>query len=130
MLGDSKPPSQRIGFTLPALRPGPLVHENGGDLFIQPAGADVRLDDVIGSRFAVLARTPASIGPGPADWWREQMGAFVAAVGQLHPAHAKGVLSWLDNHDSEVVVVRPDRYVLWAGPDLADVTRKLATLPG
>jgi hypothetical protein len=58
------------------------------------------------------------------------MGAFVAAVGQLPPAPAKGVLSWLDNHDSEVVVVRPDRYVLWAGPDLADVTEKLATLLG
>jgi 3-(3-hydroxy-phenyl)propionate hydroxylase len=130
MLADSKPPSQRIAFTLPALRPGPLIHENGGDLFVQPSGADARLDDVIGSRFAVLARTPESIGPGPADWWRDRMGAFVAAVGQLPPAPAKGVLSWLDNHDSEVVVVRPDRYVLWAGPDLDTVTGKLATRLG
>ena len=130
MLSDTKPPSQRIAFTLPALRPGSLVRENGGDLFVQPTGADGRLDDVIGSRFAVLARTPAPIGPGPADWWRDRMGAFVAAVGQLPPAHAKGVLSWLDNHDSDVVVVRPDRYVLWAGPDLDDVTRKVAGLLG
>jgi len=128
MLGDSKPPSQRIAFTLPALNPGLLVHENGGDLFVQPSGADARLDDVIGSRFAVLARTPESIGPGAADWWRDQMGAFVAPVSQLHPAHAKGVLSWLDNHDGDVVVVRPDRYVLWAGLDLEDVTRKIAGL--
>jgi hypothetical protein len=58
------------------------------------------------------------------------MGAFVAAVGQLPPSHAKGVLSWLDNHDSDVVVVRPDRYVLWAGPDLDDVTGKIAGLLG
>jgi 3-(3-hydroxy-phenyl)propionate hydroxylase len=130
MLSDTRPPSQRIAFTLPALRPGSLVRENGGDLFVQPSGADVRLDDVIGSRFAVLARTPALIGPGPADWWRDQMGAFAATVGQLLPAHAKGVLSWLDNHDSDVVVVRPDRYVLWAGPDLDDVTRKIAGLLG
>jgi len=27
-------------------------------------------------------------------------------------------------------VVRPDRYVLWAGPDLGDVTRKTAALLG
>jgi 3-(3-hydroxy-phenyl)propionate hydroxylase len=126
MLADTRPPAQRIAFTLPALRPGSLVRENGGDLFVQPAGADGRLDDVIGSRFAVLARTPAPIGPGPADWWRDRMGAFVAAAGELSPAHAKGVLSWLDNHDSDVVVVRPDRYVLWAGPDLDDLTRKMA----
>jgi 3-(3-hydroxy-phenyl)propionate hydroxylase len=130
MLSDTRPPAQRIAFTLPALRPGSLVYENGGDLFVQPSGSDVRLDDVIGSRFAVLARTPALIGAGPADWWRDRMGAFVAAAGQLPPAHAKGVLSWLDNHDSEVVVVRPDRYVLWAGPDLGDVTRKTAALLG
>jgi 3-(3-hydroxy-phenyl)propionate hydroxylase len=133
MLTDSRPPSQRIAFTLPALRAGSLIHENGGDLFVQPSGPDGRLDDVIGSRFAVLARTPALIGqaligPGPADWWRDRMGAFTAAVGQLAPVHAKGVLAWLDSHDSDVVVVRPDRYVLWAGPDLDDLTPKIGGL--
>jgi 3-(3-hydroxy-phenyl)propionate hydroxylase len=130
MLSDTKSPAQRIAFTLPALRPGPFVRENGGDLFVQPAAAGVRLDDVIGSRFAVLARSSAATGPGPADWWRGRMGAFVAAAGQLPAAHAKGVLSWLDNHDSDVVVIRPDRYVLWAGTDLDDVTRKIAGLLG
>jgi 3-(3-hydroxy-phenyl)propionate hydroxylase len=128
MLSDSRPPSQRIAFTLPALRAGSLIHENGGDLFVQPAGPDGRLDDVIGSRFAVLARTPELIGPGPADWWRDRIGAFTAAVGELAPVHAKGVLAWLDSHDSDVVVVRPDRYVLWAGPDLDDLTPKIAGL--
>ena len=38
------------------------------------------------------------------------------------------MLAWLDSHDSDVVVVRPDRYVLWAGPDLDDLTRKIAGL--
>lgn len=130
MLADPRPPAQRIAFTLPALRAGPLVREHGGDLFVQPAGADVRLDDLIGPRFAVLARTRAPLGPGPADWWRGRLGAFVAAASELPPAHAKGVLSWLDHHDSDIVVVRPDRYVLWAGSDLDDVTRKIAGLLG
>lgn len=130
MLSDARPPSQRIGFTLPPLRPGSLVLENGGDLFVQPSGGEVRLDDAIGSRFAVLARTPALIGSGPARWWRDRMGAFVAAAGQLPPSHADAVLAWLNSHDSDVAVVRPDRYVLWAGADLDDVTRKVAGLLG
>jgi len=130
MLSDVRPPSQRIAFTLPALRPGSLVRENGGDLFVQPSGADVRLDDAIGSRFAVLARTPALIGPGPADWWRDRIGAFVTAAGQLSPPNAKGVLSWLDSHDSDIAVVRPDRYVLWSGLELDDVTGKISGLLG
>ena len=128
MLSDSRPPAQRIAFTLPALRAGSLVRENGGDLFVQPSGADGRLDDLIGSRFAVLARAAALIGPRLAGWWRDRTGAFVADVGQLPAAHAKGVLSWLDSHGSDVVVVRPDRYVLWAGSDLDDMTRKIAGL--
>jgi 3-(3-hydroxy-phenyl)propionate hydroxylase len=130
MLSDTRPPSQRIGFTLPPLRPGSLVWENGGDLFVQPPGGEVRLDDAIGSRFAVLARTPELIEAGPAQWWRDRIGAFVAAVGQLPPPQADGVLAWLDSHDSDLVVVRPDRYVLWAGSDLDDVTRKIAGLLG
>jgi 3-(3-hydroxy-phenyl)propionate hydroxylase len=130
MLSDTRPPSQRISFTLPPLRPGSLVWENGGDLFVQPPGGEVRLDDAIGSRFAVLARTPALIGPGPAQWWRDRIGAFVAAVAQLPASQAGAVLAWLDSHDSDLVVVRPDRYVLWAGTDLDDVTRKIAGLLG
>jgi 2-polyprenyl-6-methoxyphenol hydroxylase-like FAD-dependent oxidoreductase len=130
MLSDARPPSQRIGFTLPPLRPGSLVWENGGDLFVQPSGGQVRLDDAIGSRFAVLARAPTLIGLGPAQWWRDRMGAFVAAAEQLSPPHADAVLAWLNSHDSDIAVVRPDRYVLWAGADLDDVTRKVAGLLG
>jgi 3-(3-hydroxy-phenyl)propionate hydroxylase len=130
MLSAAKPPSQRIGFALPALLPGALIQENGGDLFVQPGGADVRLDDAIGSRFAVLARSASLLGPGPADWWRDQLGAFVATAAQLAAPNAAGVLAWLDSRDSDVVVVRPDRYVLWAGSDLEAVTGKISGLLG
>jgi 3-(3-hydroxy-phenyl)propionate hydroxylase len=128
MLGSDRPPTQRIAFALPALRPGALVGENGGDLFVQPSDGQARLDDVIGPRVAVLARSASQLGPGPAGWWRDQLGAFVAEAGQLAGPHAAGVLAWLDSHDSDVVVVRPDRYVLWAGDDLEAITGKVASL--
>jgi 3-(3-hydroxy-phenyl)propionate hydroxylase len=130
MLADPRRATQRIGFALPGLRPGPLVGDNGGDLFVQSTGPDGRLDDVIGPRFAVLARTPALLEGGPADWWRDRADAFVATASDLPAAHATAVLSWLDGHHSDVVVVRPDRYVLWAGPDLDAMTRKVAAILG
>lgn len=125
MLADTRPPTQRIAFTLPALRPGMLVKEGGGELFIQPSGGGVRLDGLVGQRFAVLARRADSLANGAASWWRDRMQAFVAAVGELPRDQQPTVLSWLDNHDSDVVVVRPDRYVLWSGRDLESVTGEL-----
>ena len=129
MLADTRPPTQRIGFTLPALRPGSLVKEGGGELFIQPTGEGVRFDDLVGHHFAVLARRADGLANGAASWWRDRTQAFVAAVGELPRHHRPTVLSWLDNHGSDIVVVRPDRYVLWSGRDLGPVTADLgATL--
>lgn len=128
MLADDRPPAQRIQFALPSLEPGSLVLDGGGELFIQPPAGDQRLDDVIGPRFAVLARSPDVIGPGPAEWWATQLGAFIAAVGQLPHESQSAVASWLDSHGVDMVVVRPDRYVLWAGSDLEVVTSKVAGL--
>jgi 3-(3-hydroxy-phenyl)propionate hydroxylase len=130
MLSDPKPPSQRISFTLPPLQPGALIWENGGDLFIQPSSDGRRLDDVVGERFAVLARAPEFIGSVATDWWIEHMAAFVASAAELPPESASAVLSWLDSNDSDVVIVRPDRYVMWAGADLEIVTSRVSGLLG
>lgn len=127
MLTDHRPPTRRIPFTLPPLQPGSIILENGGDLFIQPQADGKRLDDVVGQRFAVLARGPELTSPA-ANWWIRTMGAFVATVTQLPPGSASAVLSWLDSNESDVVVVRPDRYVMWAGTDLEAVTSKVAGL--
>jgi 3-(3-hydroxy-phenyl)propionate hydroxylase len=125
MLADTRPPTQRIGFALPALRPGPLVRDGGGELFVQPNADGVRLDDLVGRRFALLARRRESLAGGVARWWRDRLHAFVAAVDDLPPGHQPTVRSWLDNHDSDLVVVRPDRYVLWSGRDLEPLTAEL-----
>ena len=126
MLCDERPPWQRITFALPPLHPGGLVLANGGDLFIQPPAGDKRLDDIVGQRFAVFARSPELIASESAQWWGTELGAFVVAVGELPPESATAVLSWLDNNASDVVVVRPDRYVMWAGADLEPVTGVIA----
>ncbi len=124
MIGDSRPPGQRMPFTLPPLRHGSLVLENGGSLFPQPASDDARLDDVVGPRFAVFARHAGLLANDAANWWRQHMGAFVAAPPELPSSIGAPLRAWMDEHEFDLVVVRPDRYVLWAGSDLNAVTRQ------
>jgi 3-(3-hydroxy-phenyl)propionate hydroxylase len=130
MLGDSRPPSRRMPFTLPALGPGPLVLENGGAPFIQPVTDQGRLDDIVGPRFAVFARDPSLLDSDAARWWRDTAGAFVAALPDLPDTLAAALRAWLDERDSDIVLVRPDRYVLWAGASLGEVTQPVLTVLG
>ena len=109
-------PRDRARFRLPRLMPGPLIHESGGELFPQPAGKPgERFDDLMGRRFAVLHRSGSSTGPA-LDWWQEQ-GAFVAGLDKI-PDNG-WIHDWLDAHQADSVIVRPDRYVLFAGRTLA-----------
>lgn len=109
-------PRERARFRLPRLAPGSLIHQSGGELFPQPmATAGSRFDDVIGRRFAVLYRSEASIGPA-FSWWKDHLGAFVGALDEI-PA-SEWIREWLDAHHADVVVVRPDRYVMYAGKTL------------
>jgi len=125
MLSDGRPSTQRVKFGLPPLQPGALVFENGGGLFVQPPTAFPRLDDVVGQRFAVLARSAEFVGPELTYWWVAHLAALVTTVEQLPPDSMAAVLAWLDENGSDVVVVRPDRYVMWAGTDLEMVTAKV-----
>jgi 2-polyprenyl-6-methoxyphenol hydroxylase-like FAD-dependent oxidoreductase len=105
---------------LPGLQPGPLV-QGDGRLAPQPICNGVRLDDLVGRRFAVIARDrPLLTGEESAFWARRA--CFVDAV--THPALGE----MLDELRADVVVIRPDRYVLAAGATLAPITERVRTM--
>jgi 3-(3-hydroxy-phenyl)propionate hydroxylase len=101
-----------------ALTSGPLVSAGCGQQSHQPAIDGARLDDLIGDRFAVVARTPSLLeGDGP-DWWRARGAVTFDAIA------TPSVAAMLDAADADAMVVRPDRYVLHTGsevpvPDIA-----------
>jgi 3-(3-hydroxy-phenyl)propionate hydroxylase len=123
---DPRPLTERLPFSLPPLLSGPLIRAGGGELFIQPAlnGSVVRLDDRVGARFLVLGRTRKDIA-NSAEWWADELGAFVTTLDQL-PEAATDLEQWLNRRSADLVVVRPDRYVMAANGDLAQITGEIA----
>lgn len=112
------------GFALPRLMPGRLVFAGGGGLFVQPTIDGKRLDDITGQRFLVIGRDTASLGQSAA-WWRSSLGAAVFKLDQLNDGN---IVRWLDRLGADVVVVRPDRYVLASGGKLDSITDKVRAL--
>jgi 3-(3-hydroxy-phenyl)propionate hydroxylase len=114
LLADPRPARERLPFALPKLEPGPLVLEGGGSLFVQPAAPvheGERLDDYVGPRFLVLARQADLLGDG---WWSGRERVLATSLDDLDdPDGSLG--RWFERRGVELVVVRPDRYVLWAG---------------
>ena len=113
-----------LSFTLPRLEPGPLIQDGGGALFVQPTVNGARLDDLIGSRFLVLARSEAALGKS-VSWWRQEIDARVAVLSDFRePALQR----WFDRYQVDVAVIRPDRYVLGRGTDLDRITSAVSEL--
>lgn len=125
MLADEAPPERRLRFQLREFDPGPLVLDGGGEYFVQPSVGGRPLDDVVGQRFLVLGRDRASVDD--ATWWASSAGALVASVDELDD-EAGTLRAWLDRRGADVVVVRPDRFVLAAGGDLAAITEQVRAL--
>jgi 3-(3-hydroxy-phenyl)propionate hydroxylase len=120
----------RRSFRLPPISASAVTIEGGGSLFPQPAG--VRgvplLDDRVGSRFLVLGRTRADLDE-TAVWWSEELGALVTTVDAV--TDPSGTLTrWFRDRGVRVAVVRPDRYVLAAGAELAPITRAVRPVLG
>jgi 3-(3-hydroxy-phenyl)propionate hydroxylase len=119
LLGNDPTTRNRLAFALPRLQRGPLVQANGGSLFIQPAVNGIRLDTLVGPQFFIFARSRADLG-NAGIWWAEHMDAVVATPDEIAE---QSLQEWLDRHKANVVVVRPDRYVLGAGSTLEEITR-------
>jgi 3-(3-hydroxy-phenyl)propionate hydroxylase len=95
-----------------ALVPGPLVADGCGQQSQQPTIDGVRFDDLVGQRFAVVARDSSLLVGAGARWW-ESRGAVI-----LDATITPAVTAVLEAADADVVVVRPDRYVQFAGDHL------------
>jgi 3-(3-hydroxy-phenyl)propionate hydroxylase len=84
--------------------------EPAGRVAAQPVLSDGRLlDDAVGPRFGILARAGMA-------------GDGVIADAALHP--------WLDEIGADVVVVRPDRYVLGAARSVAEARAMVRAVVG
>ncbi len=97
----------------PLLSAGTLVTDGGGAPVRQVTLDEGRLDDVVGTRFALLVRDPSLVDDDAAAWWGAQGSVTLSAVD--HPA----VGTALDALSADTAVVRPDRYVLAAGHRVA-----------
>lgn len=115
---------QSLAFSLPPLEDGPLIRSGGGRLFLQTEIGGRMLDDIIGSRFFVLARSTTALGAS-AEWWRTQMGAYVTTLADLPLPQ---LADWLARDNADVLVVRPDRYVLGTSQNLDTLTDAVAAL--
>jgi 3-(3-hydroxy-phenyl)propionate hydroxylase len=102
------PPPKPSPFTSGCL----LAHSVGaGELFPQPTVGDgptiLRLDDGLGDEAWLIARAStraAAVGVRLLNVDDEALAPFRTAV-----------LAWLDQHQAQAVLVRPDRYVFGAG---------------
>jgi 3-(3-hydroxy-phenyl)propionate hydroxylase len=93
------------GSPTPPLTPGALVGDGGGALSLQVSIDGTRSDDVIGQRFAVVARSASLLASSEAEAW-----ATIGAVlldAEAHP----GLGTLLDVARGDVAVIRPDRYL-------------------
>jgi 3-(3-hydroxy-phenyl)propionate hydroxylase len=118
LLVDKQTPDILAKFALPKLTPGPLVRHGGGALFVQPDIEGVRLDDLVGARFLVVSRTAADLGQ-KAKWWSDEIGAHLITLDET-PNEA--LMRWMKRFGANVVVVRPDRYVMATGTSLDSIT--------
>ena len=135
----------RLVHGLQVPEPSPI-----GRMFIQPrmtttSGETVRLDDVIGLRFAIIAwGTDPSYGMDASarEFWQRLGARFIRVMPTVQLQHASatndGVITlgdaqgrikdWFSTQTKSIVFIRPDRFVaaLASPQEVSDVTQQLA----
>ena len=89
--------------------PGPLVLDGGGSPSIQVVLDGTRFDDLVGHRFAVVARRRALLDGPAGSWWVDDGAMLLAADDRPE------LVTMLDALDADVAVVRPDRHLFTVG---------------
>lgn len=98
---------------IPAISAGGVIlpSPGAGERFVQPILADGRkLDDLTGSGWRLFVRDDAV--PGKDDG--------VARISAAALADGDAISAWLDAHDADAVLLRPDHYVFGTAQDSAE----------
>jgi 3-(3-hydroxy-phenyl)propionate hydroxylase len=119
---DDRP--KAVEAPLPALSGGPLVGPGGGALSVQPTVDGVRLDETVGSRWAVVTSRRDLLDSDGAGWW-SAFGAVLLSVDDV-PETA----DVLAPTGADAVVIRPDRHLFTAGATVEPPTVETAEMLG
>lgn len=109
-------------------------HELAGSRFMQPRvrasigmGDDEQLlDDVIGPNFAIVSREKVTLVETTEQWFTGQLGGVVVQLGIDFEVIGDRLEQWMDKHEIQNLLVRPDRHIFDIGnnPDeLIDALR-------
>jgi 3-(3-hydroxy-phenyl)propionate hydroxylase len=107
---------------MPPLATGALIAAGGGAQLRQVEIDGQRLDDLIGDRIAIIVRDPTLLHAPTAQRW------ITAGAVAFDAVTAPALTETLDAAAADVVVVRPDRYVLFAGAEVPEPSSDATTL--
>ena len=120
----------------PALAHGLLAaqtHPARGTLFPQPwiqhAGANVRMDEVVGRGWRLIVSPQADVALKAAANAHSVKGMTLHTLGQGELIETEGVLwNWFTQHACTAVIVRPDHYVYGVANSEAELTHQFTQL--
>jgi catechol 2,3-dioxygenase-like lactoylglutathione lyase family enzyme len=87
-----------------------------------------RFNDLLGDGFVLLARHPPRLA-AEQEAFLERIGADVVALEELEDLDGR-LTAWLDDHDVQAVVIRPDHYVFGAATAAESLTELVEELRG
>lgn len=121
LLNGGEPEEARIRFKLGELEPGAWVMKNGGMYVMNDTTPQGSLDEILGSGFGVIARSEAAL-----DGHEDLIARLKAKFLTLDKIALPMVEKFMTQKGMNVLVVRPDKYVLGGGTSMAEVAAHLA----